>query len=162
MTMRLTRHAFLAALLLSLLPGAALAAGKAKAAPAKKPAATTGISDASVAAAVTEFVESLASLEDDRVLAAVAAADRGSLKGRENLIGMVYPNKLASPKVNSFEKVEIGGKTIGVNAKITVEETDPVDAIKSSKDHTWFLVLDGNTLKVSLSSVWLDADLVKN
>lgn len=147
------------ALAVTLIPAAALA-GKAKPA-AKKPAAT-GISDATVAAAVNEFVESLASLEDDRVLAAIAAADRGSLKGRENLIGMVYPRKLSSPKVNGFEKVEIGGKTIGVNAKVTVDETDPVDAVKASKDHTWFLVLDGNTLKVSLSSVWLDADLVKN
>lgn len=142
-----------------LFSGLALAAGKAKA-PAKK-AAATGISDASVAAAVNEFVDSLNSLEDERVLASISAADRGTLKGRENLIGLVYPKKLSGPKVTSFEKVEMGGKTIGVNAKISVEETDPIDNLKSPKDHTWFLALDGNTLKVSLASVWLDADMVR-
>lgn len=141
-----------------LFSGLALA-GKAKA-PAKKPAAT-GISDATVSAAVTEFVDSLNSLEDERVLASLSPADRGSLKGRENLIGLVYPKKLSAPKVSSFEKVEVGGKTLGVNAKISVEETDPIDNLKSPKEHTWFLALDGNTLKVSLASVWLDADMVR-
>ena len=152
------RTLLLALALVAFLPAAAFA--KTKAAP-KKPAAT-GISDATVAAAVTEFVDALASLEDDRVLASLSAGDRGALKGRENLIGMVYPNKLSAPKVTSFEKVEVGGKTIGVKANVSVEETDPVDAVKMTKEHTWFLALDGNTLKVSLSSVWLDADLVKN
>lgn len=138
-----------------LLPGIALA-GKAKASSKK----SAGISEASVSAAVTEFVESLNSLEDDRVLASVTPADRGSLKGRENLIGLVYPRKLSAPTVTSFEKVVVGGKTIGVNAKITIEETDPIDSLKSPKERTWFLALDGNTLKVSVASVWLDADMV--
>lgn len=140
-----------------LVSGAALAA-KPKAAP-KAPAG--GISDATVSAAVTEFVESLNSMDDARVLAAVSAGDRGALKGRSDLIGVVYPKKLNAPKVNSFEKVDVGGKTIGVSAKITVEEIDPVENLKASKDHTWFLVLDGNQLRVSLTSVWLDADMVR-
>lgn len=138
--------------------GTASAAGKAKPA-AKAPAG--GISDATVSAAVTEFVESLSSMDDDRVLAAVSAGDRGALKGRSDLIGLVYPNKLQGPKVTSFEKLEVAGKTIGVTAKITVEETDPVENLKKSKEHTWFLALDGNQLRVSLASVWLDADMVR-
>lgn len=153
------RKSFLALFLVAfiLVAGTASAAGKAKP-PAKAPG---GISDATVSAAVTEFVESLNSMDDSRVLAAVSMGDRGALKGRTDLIGIVYPNKLQAPKVNSFEKVEIGGKTIGVTAKITVEETDPVENLKKSVEHTWFLALDGNQLRVSLTSVWLDADMVR-
>lgn len=130
---------------------------------AAKPAAkkTAGISDASVSAAVKEFVDSLNSVEDERVLAAITASDRGALKGRENLIGLVYPRKLTDPKVASFEKVQAGGKTIGVMAKVTVDETDPLDGMKAPKERTWFLALDGNQLKVSVSSVWLDAEMVR-
>ena len=145
------------ALALAVLALTLVAAGKAKA-PAK---AAGGISDATVSAAVTEFVESLNSMDDDRVLASVTAGDRGSLKGRNDLIGVVYPNKLQAPKVTSFEKVDVGGKTIGVTAKISVEETDPVENLKKQKEHTWFLALDGNQLRVSLTSVWLDADMVR-
>lgn len=142
----------------TLLVSGAAFAGKAKP-PARAPAG--GINDATVSAAVTEFVESLSSLEDARVLAAITAGDRGALKGRSDLIGIVYPNKMQAPKVTSFEKVEVGGKTIGVTAKLTVDETDPVENLKVSKEHTWFLALDGNQLRVSLTSVWLDADMVR-
>ena len=135
----------------------AFAAGKTTA----KPAAKTGISEATVNAAVKEFIEALASLDDDRVLASVAAADRGALKGRENLIGTVFPRKMTTPKVSSFEKVDVGGKTIGAIAKVTVQETDPIDGMASPKERSWFLALDGNVLKVSVSSLWLDAEMVK-
>ena len=149
----------LAVLALTLLVSGTALAGKAAKAPAKAPAG--GISDATVSAAVTEFVESLNSMDDDRVLASITAGDRGSLKGRNDLIGVVYPNKLQAPKVTSFEKVDVGGKTIGAMVKITVDETDPVENLKVNKEHTWFLALDGNQLRVSLTSVWLDADMVR-
>lgn len=146
----------LAVLVFCLFSGVALAAGKKS---ARK--APSGLSDASVSAAVDEFVTSLNSLEDAKVLAAIAAADRGALKGRENLIGLVYPKKLTNPKVTSWEKVESGGRTIGVLAKVTVEEQDPLDPVTAPVDRTWFLALDGKELKVSVSSVWLDAGLVQ-
>lgn len=143
----------------SFLSVAALASGKS--APSKR-TGKGGISDATVSAAVKEFVDSLNSMEDDRVLAAITPADRGALKGRDNLIGLVAPKKLTEPKVASFEKVVNGGKTIGVTAKVTVDETDPIDGMKAPKERTWFLALDGsNQLKVSVSSVWLDAEMVR-
>lgn len=142
------------------LGGAALAAEKAPAKTKAKPPAA-GITEAGVKAAVSEFVDALNSLDDARVLAAISAGDRGALKGRENLIGVVYPKKLSDPKVGSWEKVESAGKAIGALATITVQETDPIEGVSSAKDRTWFLALDGNQLKVSVSSVWLDAGMVR-
>ena len=153
------RTVLVALLASSLLAATAVAGAKPKAGPAKAPAG--GVTDATVSAAVTEFVDSLNSLDDNRVLSAIAPADRGALKGRENLIGIIYPNKLATPKVNSWEKVENGGKTIGALAKITVEATDSLEGVKAAREMTWFLALDGNALKVSVASVWLDADMVR-
>lgn len=139
-----------------LVSGIAFAAGKTTA--SKK---ATGISDATVKAAVTEFVDALNSMDDERVLAAIAPSDRAALKGRSDLIGVVYPNKLGNPSIASFEKFDSHGKTLGVLAKVKVEETDPVEGVKAEREKTWFLALDGNTLRVSLTSVWLDAGMVK-
>lgn len=143
---------FVAAVLVSV---PAFAAGKK--APAKK---ATGVSQASVDAAVKEFVEALNSLDDNRVLASLAPADRLPLKGRDNLIGVVYGKKLLNPVVKSWEKVDAGGKTVGAKAVVSLEEVDPIDSTKVPKDRTWFLSLDGQTLKVSLASVWLDSGKV--
>lgn len=147
---------------LSLTLGAAAtasAAGKTAAKPAAKPA-TTGVSDATVAATVTEFVDALSSVDDERVLKVLSPSDRLALRGKEDLIGIVYGRKLEKPVVKSFEKVEQAGKVVGVKAVVSIDEVDPVDSTRISKDRTWFLALDGNTLKVSLSSVWLDAGKV--
>lgn len=153
------------ALGLSLAAGApaAFAAGKTAAKPAAKPAtkpATTGVSEASVSAAVTEFVEALNSVDDERVLKALTPSDRLVLRGKENLIGIVYGGKLQKPVVKSFEKIEVAGKVVGAKAMIALEEIDPIDSTAVAKDRTWFLALDGNTLKISLASVWLDAGKV--
>lgn len=142
---------------LSLSVSSASAAGKSGAKP--KPAAT-GISDATVSATVTEFVEALSSVDDERLLKVLSPSDRLALRGKDDLIGIVYGRKLEKPVVKSFEKVEVGGKVVGAKAVVSIDEVDPVDSTRISKDRTWFLSLDGNTLKVSLSSVWLDAGKV--
>ncbi len=134
--------------------------GAGKVTKSTKPTKPTGVSQASVEAAVKEFVEALNSLEDERVLNALTAADRLPLRGRENMIGIVYGRKVLNPTVKSWEKVEHGGKTIGAKAVVSVEEVDPIDSTKVPKDRTWFLALDGNVLKVSLASVWLDGGKV--
>ena len=151
--MRVVVISLLSTLLLS---GSAIAASKT--APKKAPG---GISDASVKAAVVEFVEALNSMDDERVLAALAPSDRAALKGRTDLIGVVYPNRLLNPTITSFEKVDANGKTLGVLAKVSVEETDPLEGVKAMREKKWFLALDGNSLRVSLTSVWLDAGMVK-
>ena len=152
----------LATLLLLTLPCSALAA-KAKAGAKATPAATgktaspAGVSDASVAACVTEFVESLNSLDDERVLSALTPGDRVSLRGRQNMIGLIFGRKILNPQVKSFDKLEKDGKVVGAKAVVSVDEVDPLDGMKSAKDHTWFLAVDEKgTLKVSLASVWLD------
>lgn len=137
----------------------AFAAGKTKAG-AKTSSKPTGVSQASVEAAVKEFVNALNSLEDERVLMALSPADRLPLRGRDNMIGVVYGRKVLNPTVKSWEKVEHGGKVIGAKAVVSVEEVDPIDSTKIPKDRTWFLSLDGGTLRVSLASVWLDSGKV--
>lgn len=143
-----------AALLLAGSPSLAEAKTKKKAAP------KTGVSEATVSAAVTEFVEALNSLDDERLLLALSPADRLPLRGKENLIGQVHGRKLVNPSLKSFEKVEQGGKVVGAKAVVAVEEVDPIESTRVPKEKTWFLALDGNVLRVSLASVWLDAGRV--
>ena len=154
--MRSLRAALLLAITLSQaisLPAFAAKAAS-KAAPAKGAA---GVSDASVAACAAEFVDALNSLDDERVLASLSPSDRVALRGRSNLIGLVFGKKILDPQVKSFEKVERDGKLLGAKAVVSVNEVDPLELTKSAKDHTWFMALDEkNMLKVSLSSVWLD------
>lgn len=135
---------------------AASKTSKPTATPAGK-GAPAGVNDVSVAACATEFVEALNSLDDERVLGALAAPDRVALRGRENMIGMVFGKKILNPQVKSFNKLEKDGKLVGAKAMVTVDEVDPIEGTKAAKDHTWFMSLDEkNVLKVSLSSVWLD------
>ena len=123
--------------------------------------APTGVSDAAVAACTTEFVEALNSLDDERVLGALSPADRIALRGRGNMIGMVFGKKILNPQVKSFEKIEKDGKALGAKVVVTVDEVDPIEGTKAAKDHTWFMALDEkNTLKMALSSVWLDTGRV--
>lgn len=141
-------------------------AAKASSKHEKTPVATkgvvaTGVTDATVAACTTEFVEALNSLDDERVLSALAASDRISLRGHANLIGSVFGKKILNPQVKAFEKLEKDGKVLGAKATVTVDEVDPIEGTKAAKDHVWFLSLDEkNTLKVSLSSIWLDTGRV--
>ncbi len=146
------RHVTSIAFVFSLVPASALAA---KGEPAAK-GVPPGISQASVSAAVSEFVLALGSHDEERVLAAISPSDRLALRGRENLIGTVYERALQSPNVKSFEKVSAKGKDVGVKAVVTVQEIDSIDGTTAPKEKTWYLVLDGNTLKVSIVSVWLD------
>ena len=117
----------------------------------------TGVTDATVTASVTEFVDALNSLEDERVLGALSPSDRISLRGHQNLIGTVFGKKMLNPQVKKFDKIEKDGKLLGAKAVVSVDEVDPIEGTKASKEHTWFLALDEkNTLKVSLTSIWLD------
>jgi hypothetical protein len=144
--------------------GPAFAAGKAT---TKKPAASatpkkaTGVNDDSVAAAVNAFVDALNSLDEAKVLDSVTPADRLALMGHDQLIGIVNPRKLINPTVKAWEKVEKDGKLLGAKATISLEEVDPIDGTKVPKERNWALALDGNVLKVSISSVWLDAGRLK-
>lgn len=140
---------------LLLLAGSPLAEAK-----SKKAQPRTGVSEATVSAAVTEFVDALNSLDEERLLRALSPADRLPLRGKENLIGQVYGRKLVNPSLKSFEKVEQGGKVVGAKALVAVEEVDPIESTRVPKEKTWFLALDGNVLRVSLASVWLDAGRV--
>lgn len=150
----------ISAVVLPLLPltaHAAKKAGKPAPAAAAKSSGPTGVSDTSVAACATEFVDALNSLEEERVLSALSPGDRIALRGHENLIGLVFGRKILNPQVKSFEKVEKDGKLLGAKAVVSVDEVDPVEGVKATKEHTWFMALDEkNTLKISLASVWLD------
>ena len=100
-------------------------------------------------------------LDEERVLKSLAPSDRLALRGRDNLLGVVYGRKLMNPVVKSFEKVEQGGKAVGAKASVSLTEVDPLDSTQIPKERTWFLALDGNQLRVSLLSVWLDAGKVQ-
>ena len=122
--------------------------------------ATGVVSEATVSKAIVEFVDALNSLDDERVLRALAPADRLALRGKENLIGQVHGRKLVNPSLKSFEKIEQGGRVVGAKALVAVEEIDPIESTRVPKEKTWFLALDGKVLHVSLASVWLDAGRV--
>lgn len=151
------RRIALAVVLMLSLPLAASAHARAKKPAASAHAKTGGVTDTTVAACATEFVDALNSLDDERVLGALSPSDRIAIRGHENMIGLVYPRKLLNPTVKSWSKVEKDGKLLGAKAVVDVEELDPVEGVKKPTEHTWFMALDERSaLKVSLSSVWLD------
>ena len=156
--------------LIAVLLAPASAAAATKSTSSKKPAAAaapaakkqpTGVSDASVAAAVQSFVDALASLDDEKILATLTPGDRVALRGRPTLSGLVQPQRLQNATVKSWEKAEDNGKLVGAKVVVTVDETDPTSGINQSKEKTWFFALDDkNVLRLDVASLWLDAERV--
>jgi hypothetical protein len=157
--------------LIAVLLAPASAAAATKTASSKKPAASaaapaakkqpTGVSDASVAAAVQSFIDALASLDDEKILATLTPGDRVALRGHATLGGLVQPQKLQNATVKSWEKAEDAGKVIGAKVVVTVEEVDPASGINQPKEKTWVFALDaGNVLRLDIASLWLDSERI--
>lgn len=147
--MKVVRNSILFTVIASL--GALAFAGSAWA--GKKPAGD--ISKESAQGAVDHFVDGLNSLNADKALATIAAGDRMSLKGKDDVLGLISENKLINPKVKGVSSVREGSHVVGAKVAVTVEEVDPLDATRVPKNYVWYLVREGKDLKVSVLSVWL-------
>lgn len=123
------------------------------AAAGKKPPA--GITQAAAQASVTEFVNALNSLSEEKALMTVAAGDRLSLRGKEDALSLISERKLLNPKVVALKEIKEGKRVIGAQVHVALEEIDPLDATRVPKKYDWVLVKEGSKLRVSVLSLWL-------
>ena len=104
--------------------------------------------------AVTSFVNALNSLDEKLVLETLSAGDRMTLHDQTDFLGLISETKLVNPKVLSSSAIREGKSVIGMKVQVSIEEVDPLEAVRTPREYTWILVREGSDLKVSLTSVW--------